>query len=107
MSTDPDSTAETRRAYAHRLAQRAGRVGTRLEEAFAATPREHFVGPPPWLLMGSDLGRMPSSDPHALYQDVLVGLDVERGINNGQPSLHAACLAACDPRPGDTVVHVG
>jgi protein-L-isoaspartate(D-aspartate) O-methyltransferase len=102
-----DSIAAARRAYAHRLAQRAGRLGAALETAFALTPREDFVGPPPWMLMGGEFGRGASSDAHELYQDVLVGLDVERGINNGQPSLHAACLAACAPQPGETVLHVG
>jgi protein-L-isoaspartate(D-aspartate) O-methyltransferase len=102
-----DSCADARRAYARWLAQRVGRAGSRLEAAFAATPRERFVGPPPWLLLGSDFGRVPTSDPRDLYQDVLVSLDLERGINNGQPSLHAACLAACDPQLGETVLHVG
>ncbi|HEU5296241.1 MAG TPA: protein-L-isoaspartate(D-aspartate) O-methyltransferase [Burkholderiaceae bacterium] len=79
----------------------------RLREAFAGTPREDFVGPPPWPLLGHAIGRLWTDDVRELYQDVLVGLDVERGINNGQPSLHARGLAACDPRPGDTVLHVG
>ena len=46
-------------------------------------------------------------DARELYQDVLVGLDADLGINNGQPSLHARCLAACDPQPGETALHVG
>jgi len=46
-------------------------------------------------------------DPRLLYQDILVALDATRGINNGQPTLHAECLLACAPRPGETVIHVG
>ena len=42
-----------------------------------------------------------------LYQDIVIGIATDRGINNGQPSLHARCLAACAPRPGETVIHVG
>jgi protein-L-isoaspartate(D-aspartate) O-methyltransferase len=42
-----------------------------------------------------------------LYQDILVGLATDRGINNGQPSLHANCLDACSPVEGEFVVHVG
>src|SRR5262249_6148916 len=76
-------------------------------EAFAQTPRERFVGAPPWPLVGNDIGRVWSSDPHELYQDVLVSLAAERGINNGQPSLHAHCIAECDPQPGETALHVG
>ncbi|MEP6720662.1 MAG: methyltransferase domain-containing protein [Variovorax sp.] len=48
-----------------------------------------------------------SDDPRLLYQDVLVGIAPERGINNGQPSLHARCLAAVAPMPGDHVLHIG
>ena len=48
-----------------------------------------------------------SSDPADLYDDVLVAIDRPRGINNGEPALHAAWLAAVDPQPGETVIHVG
>lgn len=55
------------------------------------------------------LGYIPSvsEDPRLLYQDVLVGLATNRGINNGQPTLHAKCLAACAPTAGESVLHVG
>ncbi|HET7525181.1 MAG TPA: methyltransferase domain-containing protein [Burkholderiaceae bacterium] len=96
-----------RQRYAERLVQDIEGDTRRLRDAFAGTLREHFVGPPPWQLLGNEIGRLWSSDPHELYQDVLVGLDAERGINNGQPSLHARCLAACDPRPGERALHVG
>ena len=48
-----------------------------------------------------------SSNPADLYEDVLVVIDRLRGINNGEPALHAAWLAAIDPQPGETVIHVG
>jgi protein-L-isoaspartate(D-aspartate) O-methyltransferase len=96
-----------RQRYADQLVHGIGGHTHRLREAFATTAREDFVGAPPWPLLGGEFGRHASDDPRELYQDVLVGLDVARGINNGQPSLHARCLAACDPRPGDTVLHIG
>ena len=96
-----------RQRYAERLMHGMGGNTQRLHDAFADTAREDFVGLPPWPLLGHDLGRTWSDDARDLYQDVLVGLDAERGINNGQPSLHARCLAACDPRLGDTVLHIG
>lgn len=100
--------AAARQAYARRIVPHGrGDVGARLEAAFAALPRERFVGAPPWHLMGGGIGHRSTDDPLALYDDVLVSLDAARGINNGQPSLHAACIAACDPQPGDTVLHVG
>jgi protein-L-isoaspartate(D-aspartate) O-methyltransferase len=96
-----------RQRYADRLVRGIGGDTRRLHDALAATAREAFVGAPPWPLLGSGFGPAASNDPRDLYQDVLVGLDAARGINNGQPSLHARCLAACDPRPGDTVLHIG
>jgi protein-L-isoaspartate(D-aspartate) O-methyltransferase len=48
-----------------------------------------------------------SDEPKILYQDVLIGLATDRKINNGQPTLHARCLAAASPKAGETVVHVG
>jgi len=49
----------------------------------------------------------PSDDPAFLYQDITVALKSEGSINNGQPTLHAACLASLNPRDGETVVHIG
>jgi protein-L-isoaspartate(D-aspartate) O-methyltransferase len=49
----------------------------------------------------------PAADPVYLYVDQVVGLVPERGINNGQPSLHAILLAAGEVKAGDHVVHVG
>jgi protein-L-isoaspartate(D-aspartate) O-methyltransferase len=42
-----------------------------------------------------------------LYDDINVALLPELGINNGQPSLHAACLCAVQVGQGDVVIHVG
>jgi len=48
----------------------------------------------------------PHNDPAFLYQDVVVSLDAD-GLNNGEPSLHAMCIAALRPQKGDHIVHVG
>ncbi|MCJ2058292.1 methyltransferase [Methylobacterium sp. J-048] len=89
----------------------------RIEAAFAAVPREPFAGPGPWSILASNVWRSrdrgplyvstPDDDPAFLYQDVLVALDAARGINIGQPSLHALCLDALAPQPGETVIQVG
>jgi len=101
------ATDDARRAYAQQLVRDLGRGHARLYDAFANTPRERFLGLPPWPLLTGGFMRHWTDDPRELYQDVLIGLDVELGINNGQPSLHARCLAECDPRPGETALHVG
>ena len=98
---------EVRRRYAERMLRGIEGDTQRLRDAFADTAREDFVGTPPWPLLGHEVGRVLADDPRELYRDVLVGLDVERGINNGQPSLHARCLAACAPQPGETALHIG
>ena len=82
---------------------------TRLEGAFEAVPREMFLPPGPWHIEAAP-GRYvetPNADSRFLYQDVLVAIDKERGINNGQPSGHARFMGQLEPRPGETVVHIG
>lgn len=102
------TTAEHRRFYAELIVRSTGSTDARLIDAFAAVPREDYVGKGPWpVFIGS--GYMPtiSDDPNLLYQDILIGLATDRKINNGQPSLHARCLAAAVASAGETVVHVG
>jgi protein-L-isoaspartate(D-aspartate) O-methyltransferase len=83
-------------------------VGTAIFEAFETIPREKFLGPPPWRIVSPE-GRLlaHSNDPADLYQDVLVALRVEKGLNNGQPSLHALSLNYLAPQNGEHAVHVG
>ncbi len=95
-----------RAAFAEAITASAGVPHSRLTSAFAATPREHYLGLGPWKVLTSE-GPLRTDDPALVYQDVLVALDEERGINNGQPSLHAVCLAALDVQPGETVIHIG
>ncbi len=103
----PDRSANLRNAYAAKIARRAGVRDPRIEAAFAAVPRELFAGPAPWSVSGAGFGVTSEEDPARLYDDVLVAIDPARGINNGQPSLHALALDALSPAAGDTVVHVG
>lgn len=80
----------------------------RLVEAFANTHREKYVGPGPWkIFTASGYVETPTDDPAFLYQDVVVALAPERRINNGQPVLHAICLAALGVEEGESVVHIG
>lgn len=102
------SLPELRRAYAAAILRDTGTANPRVEEAFAAVPREDFLAPPPWRVFSpGGVIEKTTSDPADLYDDVLVVLDAGKGINNGQPSLHAAWIAAVDPRPGERVIHVG
>ncbi|MEQ1759277.1 MAG: rRNA adenine N-6-methyltransferase family protein [Vicinamibacterales bacterium] len=101
------NTEVMRRFYA-RLVTSVPEAHPRLTEAFATIKREEFVGSGPWQIPVQD-GYMSTEtdDPVVLYQDIGVGLIPERRINNGQPSLHALCMAAASVQEGDVVIHIG
>jgi protein-L-isoaspartate(D-aspartate) O-methyltransferase len=107
MGHDPKAL----RAYYANLivGKRTGVADTRIIAAFAAVPREHFVGPGPWKVyaLGGKYIDTPSNDLSFLYQDVLVALSEDRRINNGEPSLHARSLSALRPESGEAVLHIG
>ena len=94
--------------YANLIVRGTGSSNERLVGAFSSVEREHYVGKGPWAVsvIAGHIFTI-SDDPRLLYQDILVSLATDRGINNGQPSLHAKCLAACAPTEGELVVHVG
>jgi protein-L-isoaspartate(D-aspartate) O-methyltransferase len=103
-----------RREFAHLIATnaRVPPTNSKLIEAFASVPRERFVGVGPWkIFTGAGYTETPTDDPALLYHDVVVSLKTAEGqpygINNGQPTLHAAALSALAVKDGETVVHVG
>ena len=97
-----------RRAYARQMLAILRLDNRAIEAAFAAVPREAFLGPPPWTVSSPFAGYRPlaGADPVILYQDLAVALDPARGVNN-QPGLHAQLLKALGPKPCERVVHVG
>jgi protein-L-isoaspartate(D-aspartate) O-methyltransferase len=98
-----------RRAYAKRIMFAAGVADRRVETAFAAVPREDFLGRGPWQIVrwGRGYVTTPSRNPVYLYDDVVVAILPERNLNNGQPSLHAWLMASAAPKAGEHVVHIG
>ena len=101
--------AAVRAAYARKTLEIAKVDDPVVQTAFAAVRREDFLGPGPWPLFRFGDGYEPttSDDPRHLYTNDLFGILPERGLNNGQPSLHAALLHRAGVRPGEHVVHVG
>ncbi len=95
-----------RRAYAERITRLANARDPRIEQAFAAVPREDFLPPPPWTAISLGVATQ-VRELADIYDNVLVAIDRRRGINNGEPALHAAWLDAVGPNPGETIVHVG
>ena len=104
-----DRVHELRRFFAHLVTANAGiPAGSELEAAFASTPREQFVGPPPWrVFTPRGYIETASDDPAVLYQDVVVSLGTDAPLNNGQPTLHAYCLHALGLKHGERVLHIG
>ncbi|GLH81243.1 O-methyltransferase [Bradyrhizobium sp. SSBR45G] len=104
-----DPSEKYRSFYASLICASAKHDDARIEEAFRAVRREPFAGPGPWWMTigGHPYVQTPDDDPAFLYQNLLLALDHERGINIGQPAAHALWLGACAIRPADTVVQIG
>jgi protein-L-isoaspartate(D-aspartate) O-methyltransferase len=97
-----------RNFFAELITAMVGAPDSPLTAAFRSTPREQYLGPGPWRVFhGPGYTQTPTAHPALLYQDIVVALEPDRGINNGQPSLHARCLAALDVKEGETIVHIG
>lgn len=109
---------DCRRFYAEEIRFAANISSPALIEAFARVPREKFLGPGPWELGSADvrgmsalgIGKMSYTavdDPRHVYHNVVVALDKENEINNGQPSSLACWIDALDIKPGARVYHLG
>jgi len=104
--------SDARRRYAEEICGIAEVTDPRVLDAFATVPREHFLGKGPWMIAQPFDREHPyrptaTDDPKEILRDLLVGIDVKRQLNNGQPSAHARWIAACAPKPGEAVLHVG
>lgn len=99
---------DIRKFYARLMAANAASSDPRLEEVFGEVPREAFLGPGPWTIVaGNGKVTTPSANPAHVYQNVLVALDADKGINNGEPFLHAMWIGKLAPKPGEIVTHIG
>jgi protein-L-isoaspartate(D-aspartate) O-methyltransferase len=106
---DEAGLALVRRAYARQMLGVAGIRNERLERVFATIRREDFLGADPWRIVvpyaaGPEL---PVNDPVYVYQDVVLALAPERGVNNGSPSLHARMLNDLAVEPDQHIAHIG
>src|SRR5262245_42775621 len=105
---DQDGLAIVRRAYARQMLVIANVRNDRLEKVFATIRREDFLGPAPWRIVQWPPGTaLPISDPVCVYQDVVLALAPERGVNNGSPSLHAKMLNDLAVDLGQHVAQIG
>jgi protein-L-isoaspartate(D-aspartate) O-methyltransferase len=105
--------SETRKHYAEEIRTTAKIASEALIKAFAAVPREDFVGPGPWTVLSRPAAGQTqpqitdATDPKDLYQDVAVFLDRSKGLTNGNPSTLAPWLDFLDLAEGKSVFHLG
>jgi protein-L-isoaspartate(D-aspartate) O-methyltransferase len=84
-----------RRAYAKQTLAVVQVGDPRVEAAFAAVPREDFLGPGPWVIPRWIGGFVPtpSADPVYVYVDTVVSIVREKDINrHGRSGRGAGCL---------------
>lgn len=109
------AVVDVRRFFAEEIAAVANLQSRALVEAFAAVPREEFLGPGPWMIAYPDQTRpgrvlyrtTEDADPRRIYHNVLVAIDPARELNNGHPSSLAMWIDALQLREGARVFHVG
>jgi protein-L-isoaspartate(D-aspartate) O-methyltransferase len=104
-----DRLAGLRLAYAEELRGLAQVTHAPVIEAFAAVPRERFLGPGPWRVPSATGGDAltPDDDPAHIYKNVLVSLDRDKRLNNGEPGYWAYAFEAIRPAPGERAINVG
>src|SRR5512138_2464978 len=83
-----------------------------LVDALAHVPREAFLGPGPWLVMGEgDIGAGPRPTPDAdarhVYHNYSIAIDPARQLFNGAPGVVGVSIDALGLRSGARVMHVG
>jgi protein-L-isoaspartate(D-aspartate) O-methyltransferase len=101
-----------RRFYAEEIAAVANIRTPALVEALATVPRERFLRPGPWLVVGE--GSVPTTprqtadaDPRHVYHNYAIGIVPERQLFNGSPALVCGMLDLLQLAPGHRVRHVG
>jgi protein-L-isoaspartate(D-aspartate) O-methyltransferase len=107
-----------RRFFAEELEAVATLQSPALVDAFAAVPRERFLGPGPWTVL-SDSGESylmgagvrtrttPDADPARVYHNIAVAIDPARQLFNGQPATLGAWIDMLGLARGARVLHVG
>jgi protein-L-isoaspartate(D-aspartate) O-methyltransferase len=105
-------SADARERFAQRIQDEVGIKTHGLIHGLATVPREEFVGPGPWKIMrpasvATGYEVTPDSDPTQLYDNVLVALDAERKLNNGEPATLMRFLDSLDLAASDRFLHIG
>ena len=99
---------DVRKAYSKEMALVSASSDLRLEQIFYRVPREAFLPPGPWkVLVEGRFVETTDSNPVHVYQNAAIALDARKGINNGEPHLHAMWIGAVAPQPGEAITQIG
>ena len=101
-----------REYFAEEIDAVCGLQTSALTRAFAAVPREDFVGPGPWLVQGrfelfAPARRTADADPRHVHHNVSIAIDPDRQLYNGAPGVVGTWLDALALAPGARVLHIG
>lgn len=103
-----ESIVEARRNFAKEVTRGVAGGAAEIEDAFATVPREQFLGHGPWLkLTFGGYEETSTAAPTEVYELCALAIDPSRGINNGEPQLHAKMISAVAPKSGESIVHIG
>jgi protein-L-isoaspartate(D-aspartate) O-methyltransferase len=124
METNMDLTMR-RRFFAEEIEAVCKLRSSELVDAFASVPRERFLGPGPWIVLGEGeamlsmamwrggsgepikLRTTPDADPARVYHNIAVAIDAERQLFNGQPAAIATWIDALELKRGASILHIG
>ncbi len=101
-----------RRFFAEDIQATCNLSTTALVEALAVVPREAFLRPGPWLVVGEgDVGSgprlTPDADPRHVYHNFSIAIDPARQLFNGAPGVVSVSIDALGLRAGARALHVG
>ena len=101
-----------RRFYADEVRVCANVRTRALVDAFAKVRREKFLGPGPWLIgqpggTTLDYWTTEDADPAQVYHNVVIAIEPQKRLNNGQPGSLAMWIDALELKPAARVLHVG
>ena len=105
---DQANLDDVRRAYAKDMARRERFAGPApRKDILQRTPRRLSSAGTVETARGGAVYETPNSDPRHVYRNSVIAIDARKGINNGEPHLHAMWIRAVAPKPGETITQIG
>src|SRR5205814_89556 len=108
--------AQYRRFFAEEIEAVAKLQTPGLVDALASVPRERFLRPGPWSVVGDSsflaggsltIRTTADADPRRVYHNIAVAIDPARHLFNGQPGTVAAWIDTLELARGGRALHVG